>query len=131
MAMKGCIHSLCDRSARCCTWRSQRRCSPAHVVQKTRRTTAIAAFASEFDDIRAAYESPGAQLDNNPMKKILEDFGLDVSMLFRDAHKYDMEQLEAGWDEEAGMYDWEKPVESTELCDPAAVCHSTSSADHK
>lgn len=120
--MNGCIHSLCDRSARCFAWASQRRCRPA-VVQRA-RSSAAAAFSSEFDEIGAGFGRVQADVAEDPMRKILEEFGLDVSMLFRDAHQYDMEQLEAGWDEEAGMYDWEKPVESSELCDPASVCHS-------
>ena len=124
--MKSCIHSICDRSARCYTWRSQRRSSPAQVVQRNRHITAASALSSDFDDSGPEFQTPRAHVAEDPMKSILEEFGLDVSMLFRDAHKYEMEQLEADWDEEAGMYDWEKPVESSELCEPAPVCHTAS-----
>jgi hypothetical protein len=52
------------------------------------------------------------------MKKILEEFGLDVSMLFRDAREHELKQLEEGWDKEQQMYDWEMPVKSSALYDP-------------
>ena len=114
--MKGCIHSLSDRGVRYSTWRSSRQCGRWQFVQKNRTVVASATYVSELDDLGPEYEAPHMDPVEDPMKKILEEFGLEVNTLFRDAHKYDMEQLEAGWDEEAGMYDWEKPVESTELC---------------
>jgi hypothetical protein len=120
--MKGCIHSLCDRSARCYTWRGQKRCSRTVQVQKRRQGWIAAASSSDFDAVGTGYGNTRVDVADDPMRKILEEFGLEVDMLFRDAQKHDMEQLEAGWDEEAGMYDWEKPVESSELCEPTRDC---------
>jgi hypothetical protein len=78
----------------------------------------MSSYASDFDAVGPAFRNASVDVSEDPMKKILEEFGLEVDTLFRDAQKHDMEQLEAGWDEEAGMYDWEKPVESHELCVP-------------
>lgn len=126
--MKGCIHRLSDRGVGYSTWRRLRQCGRWQFVQKNRTVVASAAYVSELDDLGPEYDAPHTDPVEDPMKKILEEFGLEVNTLFRDAHKYEMEQLEAGWDEEAGMYDWEKPVESTELC---VAVPSINLAEHK